>query len=135
MAQYHLERQTELRDQTQALIDALATIDAPGSPADAPLTDAPLQLLRAQLEQRFDRDHGGFSPPPKFPHAGMIGRLLRDWHNSASNPSPDLKALFMATLSLQRMADGGLFDHLGGGFCPLQRGRALGDPAFREDAV
>jgi DNA-binding transcriptional LysR family regulator len=57
------------------------------------LTDAPLQLLRVQLEQRFDREHGGFGPAPKFPHAGMIDWLLRRWHATASETAPDLQAL------------------------------------------
>jgi uncharacterized protein YyaL (SSP411 family) len=117
VAQYYRDQGNALRDQTQALVNALAAIDAPAATFEAPLTDAPLRLLRRQLEQRFDRHHGGFSPAPKFPHAGMIGRLLRDWHASAANSDPDLQALFMATLSLKRMADGGLQDHLGGGFC------------------
>jgi uncharacterized protein YyaL (SSP411 family) len=116
VAQYYRERQAELRGQSQALVDALAAIDAPASPTSTALTDAPLQRLRELLEQRFDRDYGGFSPAPKFPHAGMIQRLLRHWRATAGEAAPDLKALFMATLSLKRMADGGLYDHLGGGF-------------------
>ena len=52
VAQYHLDRREQLRDHTQALVDTLAAIDAPGSMAVGPLSDAPLRLLRAQLEQR-----------------------------------------------------------------------------------
>jgi uncharacterized protein len=117
VAAYYQEQQQELRGQSQALVEALARIDAPDTATAAPLTDAPLRLLRNQLAARFDRDHGGFSPAPKFPHAGMIARSLRDWHATASDTTPDLTALFMATLTLKRMADGGLYDHLGGGFC------------------
>jgi uncharacterized protein YyaL (SSP411 family) len=117
VAQYYRERQTDLHDQSRALIAALATIDAPGAAAQSTLTAAPLRLLRQQLEQRFDRNFGGWSPAPKFPHAGMTQRLLRDWRATAGDESPDLHALFMATLTLKRMADGGIHDHLGGGFC------------------
>jgi uncharacterized protein YyaL (SSP411 family) len=117
VAAYYRERQHELRAQSAALVDALESIDAPGGDAPTRLDASPLELLRAQLEQRFDRDWGGWSPAPKFPHAGIILRLLRDWHASAHEPEPDLKALFMATLTLTRMADGGLQDQLGGGFC------------------
>jgi hypothetical protein len=116
VAAYYRERQDELRAQSAALVDALQAIDAPGGEAPAKLDATPIALLRAQLEQRFDRDRGGWSPAPKFPHAGIIERLLRDWHASARG-TPDLQALFMATLTLKRMADGGLQDHLGGGFC------------------
>ena len=41
---------------------------------------------------------------------------MRDWHATAATPEPDLHALFMTTLTLTRMAEGGLFDHLAGGF-------------------
>jgi uncharacterized protein len=117
VAEYYRERSTELRTQSVALVDALASIDAPAKGASAAPDDAPLRLLREQLEQRFDREHGGWSPAPKFPHAGIIQRLLRDWHRSSGDDNPDLNALFMATLTLKRMADGGLYDQLGGGFC------------------
>jgi uncharacterized protein YyaL (SSP411 family) len=117
VAEYYRERQQELRAQSEALVAALASIDAPAGGEPEHVDDAPLRLLREQLEQRFDREHGGWSPAPKFPHAGIIQRLLRDWHRRSSDASPDLNALFMATLTLKRMADGGLYDQLGGGFC------------------
>jgi uncharacterized protein YyaL (SSP411 family) len=117
VAEYYREHQQELRAQSAALVDALASIDAPARGGTVALDGAPLELLRQQLEQRFDREYGGWSPAPKFPHAGMTLRLLRDWHGSARRANPDLNALFMATLTLKRMADGGLYDHLGGGFC------------------
>ena len=116
VAQFYRERQDELRQQSQVLIEALQRIDAPSAPAMDALGDAPLNLLRSQLGQRFDRSHGGFTPAPKFPHPGMSEFLLRHWQASAGEDTPDLQALFMATLTLKRMADGGLFDQLGGGF-------------------
>ncbi|MEO6185071.1 MAG: thioredoxin domain-containing protein [Steroidobacteraceae bacterium] len=116
VAQYYGERQHEVRAQSHALVEALATIDAPAAPLALPLNAAPLQLLRRQLEQRFDRQYGGFSGAPKFPHAGMIQRLLRHWQATAHDAAPDLQALFMATLTLKRMADGGFRDQLAGGF-------------------
>ena len=64
VAQYYRERQQELRGQSQALVEALASIDAPGASLADALHDAPLQLLRTQLAQRFDREHGGFGPRP-----------------------------------------------------------------------
>ena len=117
VAEVYREHGGELRAQSAALVEALQSIDSPTAPLQGPLGDAPLQMLRVQLEQRFDRNHGGFTPAPKFPHAGMIDRLLRHWHATAGTNTPDLQALFMATLTLKRMADGGLFDQIGGGFC------------------
>jgi uncharacterized protein YyaL (SSP411 family) len=42
--------------------------------------------------------------------------LLRSWRAAADAEEPDLQALYMATLPLTRMAEGGIYDQLGGGF-------------------
>ena len=80
-------------------------------------TDAPLTLFRQQVERVFDPRDGGFGGAPKFPQPQMLVRLLRDWRASADGPQPDLQALYMATLTLRRMAEGGINDQLDGGFC------------------
>lgn len=84
-------------------------------PSEA-LDDRPLAAAREALERRFDRDAGGFSGAPKHPQPDAIGRLLCTWVASQHQPVPDLQALYMATLTLTRMAEGGLQDHVGGGF-------------------
>ncbi|MEO8307236.1 MAG: thioredoxin domain-containing protein [Pseudomonadota bacterium] len=116
VADYYHQRQVELQGQSQALVEAFVRIDqTPDSPT-ATLTDAPLHALRKELGTRFDKEYGGWGPAPKFPHAGIIQRLLRDWRATAAGDTPDLQALFMATLTLKRMVDGGIYDQLGGGF-------------------
>ncbi|MBX3695832.1 MAG: thioredoxin domain-containing protein [Steroidobacteraceae bacterium] len=117
VAEYYREHRDKLRQQNDALMEAFATLESPPADAATPLTDAPLTACRNQLERSFDRVHGGFGGAPKFPHPTTIERLLRDWHATAGSPEPDLHALYMATLTLTRMAEGGLFDHLAGGFC------------------
>lgn len=63
------------------------------------------------LERVFDRTHGGFGRAPKFPHPMDLQVLLRVWHR---RQEADL--LDMVRLTLDRMARGGIYDHLGGGF-------------------
>ncbi len=75
-----------------------------------------LARARAALEKSFDGTFGGFSGAPKFPHSTSIERCLRQWYATAATPKPDLKALYMASLTLTRMAEGGIYDQLGGGF-------------------
>ena len=41
---------------------------------------------------------------------------MRDWHATSGQSQPDLQALYMATLTLRRMGEGGINDQLGGGF-------------------
>ncbi len=59
----------------------------------------------------FDKVWGGFGPAPKFPNTGAILHLLNDYHNYASEES-----LTSAVKTLDSMYQGGIFDHIGGGF-------------------
>ncbi len=59
----------------------------------------------------FDAVHGGFHGAPKFPMPPTLDFLLR-YHRRTG----DGQVLAMVTLTLERMADGGIYDHVGGGF-------------------
>jgi uncharacterized protein YyaL (SSP411 family) len=63
------------------------------------------------LESQFDPIYGGFGKAPKFPNSMAVSFLLRYWKGTGSK-----KALEMVEKTLEEMADGGIFDHLGGGF-------------------
>jgi hypothetical protein len=92
----------------------------------------PLLKVREQLAQNFDGDFGGFGGAPKFPHPGTIDRMLRHWRSTAQQLEPDIDALFMASLTLTRMAEGGIYDHLGGGFCRYSVDRYWQIPHFEK---
>jgi uncharacterized protein YyaL (SSP411 family) len=117
VAAYYREHAPELKKQNEALMAAFAELTPKPIGPDSELTDAPLAACRAQLARGFDARNGGFGGAPKFPHAEMLEWLLRRWRASAQAPEPDLQALYMATLTLRRMAEGGINDQLGGGFC------------------
>jgi uncharacterized protein YyaL (SSP411 family) len=116
VAAFYRERRDEIRRQNGALRDVFNDIIPPAAPAAATLDAAPLTAARREAEASFDREHGGFGGAPKFPHAATLERLLRYWHATAAGPEPDLRALYMATLTLTRMCEGGLYDQIGGGF-------------------
>jgi uncharacterized protein len=63
------------------------------------------------LQERYDEVHGGFGPAPKFPMPHQLMFLLRyaTWNS-------EKKALEMVEKTLQAMAKGGIYDHLGFGF-------------------
>ncbi|TAJ03428.1 MAG: thioredoxin domain-containing protein, partial [Planctomycetota bacterium] len=65
----------------------------------------------AMLAANYDPSYGGFGGAPKFPHAMDIRILLRH-HRRLGAAQP----LGMATHTLERMARGGIYDHLAGGF-------------------
>jgi uncharacterized protein len=77
----------------------------------AELTSSPLETAEANLLQAFDDRLGGFGAAPKFPHATDLNLLLARWKVSRREP-----LLEMVTVTLDHMAAGGIFDHLGGGF-------------------
>ena len=76
-----------------------------------PLTESLLLNVPGQLEQAFDATYGGFGAAPKFPHSMELQVLLRVDHRQSSTAVRQ-----MVTVSLDRMAAGGIYDHLGGGF-------------------
>lgn len=113
---FYRDRQTDIAEQNDALLGALNSIAAPAASAGQP--DAlPLDVARNQLEKQFDATHGGFGRAPKFPHPTSLERLLRHWSGSRTTDLIDERALEMATFTLERMALGGVYDQLGGGFC------------------
>jgi uncharacterized protein YyaL (SSP411 family) len=114
VAQYYREQGEEIAAQSQQLQAALAAM-VPQPDSGAVLDGSAMARARAALEKSFDATFGGFSGAPKFPHSTSIERCMRQWYASAET-EPDLKALYMATLTLTRMAEGGLYDQLGGGF-------------------
>jgi hypothetical protein len=70
-----------------------------------------LENARRQLARAFDSQNGGFGSAPKFPHSMDLQLLLRLWHRQ-----PREETLDMVTHTLAKMAAGGIYDHLGGGF-------------------
>ncbi len=59
----------------------------------------------------YDADNGGLGQAPKFPNAGVYELFLRHFHGSKND-----RYLEMVTHTLTKMAQGGIYDHLGGGF-------------------
>ncbi len=130
--EYYRDHLEELRTQGHSLVRVLNELVPPPVGADAQLSEAPIAAARAELAASFDGDYGGFGGAPKFPHPSALERLLRDWHASSAGETPDLHALYMATLTLKRMGEGGLNDQLGGGFCRYSVDRFWMIPHFEK---
>jgi uncharacterized protein YyaL (SSP411 family) len=114
---YYRKHETEVRQQNGVLIDALKAGSSRQAKTGYAVNPTPLQEVRDYLVQSFDTKYGGFGQAPKFPHPTSIERLLRHWFTTLSSKEPDQQAQTAALFSLSKMASGGLFDHLGGGFC------------------
>jgi uncharacterized protein YyaL (SSP411 family) len=105
------ERRGEIVAQTDAVRDALAQ-QQPVTSSGHTFDERPLRAAVSDLAEAFDPKWGGFSRAPKFPRPGELFFLLREAQRSS-----DSDALTMALFSLHKMAEGGVRDHLGGGFC------------------
>ena len=108
-AAYH-EQGAAIAEQSERLARALAALE-PAEPAGALPSTAPARDL-ALLKQRFDPVDGGFGGAPKFPHAPELAFCLRAWQRRG-----DARAATVVRTTLSKMAEGGIFDQLGGGFC------------------
>ena len=78
----------------------------PARPADELCAEA-----AERLSSMFDPRDGGFGSAPKFPQPLLLDLLLRDHLRNGAGASLDI-----VERTLEAMASGGIYDHLGGGF-------------------
>ena len=104
-------RRPELLDQAGQLTESLNRLaKLTASDGELPGTDVLNAALQA-LAAEFDPEWGGFGRAPKFPQAMTLELCLRAHaHNGGDG------ARTVVTTSLDAMASGGMYDHLGGGF-------------------
>jgi len=104
------EQRPALARQDQALRQAMAA--SLPHPDSAAVLDASVATQAAQqLAAAFDPLHGGFGAAPKFPHPSDLAFLLARGQGEGDEP-----ARSMALTTLRKMAEGGLYDQIGGGF-------------------
>ncbi len=112
MARAFRERRADVEAQADRVAEALRQLTTVTPPAVAGELDrAPLQAATTALRRQFDATHGGFGGAPKFPSAGALLLLLRQYEHTH-----DPTLLQMVTQTLVAMAQGGIYDQIGGGF-------------------
>ena len=110
MDEVYRTRRTDIDNASAQLVDRLRQTSRMKSKSDLLHKDL-LEEAFLHLSPGFDEENGGFGGAPKFPQPMIYDFLLRHFHSSR-NP----KALHMLNLSLEKMALGGMYDQLGGGF-------------------
>ena len=111
VARFFRTQREQIDAHGRALEDAFAGIER-GLSGAVTLDAEVIAAAENQLLAQFDPRHGGFGPAPKFPHPAQLDFCLR---RAAVTRTPRLRHAVLYTL--ERMACGGIFDHLGGGFC------------------
>ncbi len=107
-------RRDQALEHAEKLTQLLRDVRLGGESAGPSAAEPGPELLRnadAVLARSFDPHCGGFGTAPKFPHPLDLRLLLRSWRRTGQGP-----LLSMVTTTLDRMAAGGIYDHLGGGF-------------------
>jgi uncharacterized protein YyaL (SSP411 family) len=127
VADYYHGQKDDLRGYSQSIAEIMRSVRQEGA-AETPERTL-LVRARNALAGDFDPVNGGFGGAPKFPHAANLEWLLR--LAEASQP-PDPEALAIVTHSLTQMAEGGLFDQAGGGFCRYSVDAAWQIPHFEK---
>ncbi|HSM38389.1 MAG TPA: thioredoxin domain-containing protein, partial [Candidatus Limnocylindrales bacterium] len=110
VAEAYRERREDVRSQGGQLV-AHVRQQLEVRPGTADPDARQLQVAAKRLLSTFDPVHGGFGGAPKFPAPMTLEFLLRVWQRDGDD---DLRRAI--TVTLDRMADGGLLDQLGGGF-------------------
>jgi hypothetical protein len=93
----------QVKNALQQIVDIL--------PSQEAIDEKILTKAFETFESQFDSTYGGFGKAPKFPSSMALSFLLRYWKRTGSK-----EALRMVEVSLEKMANGGIYDHLGGGF-------------------
>jgi uncharacterized protein len=104
------EQPDKVRSQSQGLTERLRQSMNP-PPGDVAVDERSLVEAARQYRERFDAQHGGMAGAPKFPSSLPIRFLLREARRQEDDSLRE-----MAELTLRKMAAGGMYDHVAGGF-------------------
>jgi hypothetical protein len=118
VAEAYRERREAVAEQAERIVETLSRLEDPVPSGVEGMETPGQQLTPALLDQaaqnhrtRFDARYGGFGNAPKFPPSMGLSFLLRYWRRTKNQD-----ILEMVELTLERMARGGMYDQLGGGF-------------------
>ncbi|GDX12427.1 thioredoxin domain-containing protein [Acidobacteriota bacterium] len=116
------EKSKDLKLQADELVSEMKKMSTPEG-ANVPLDSKGVDQAIKQLAQEFDEEWGGFGSAPKFPQQMAIDLIFK--HNGAAYQA-------MAFKTLDAMWEGGLFDHLAGGFARYSTDRRWLVPHFEK---
>ncbi|MCY4403954.1 MAG: thioredoxin domain-containing protein [Candidatus Poribacteria bacterium] len=105
------EKNEQVLEQADQITTQLSQMSNLVDPHEHELTEELMSKACQHYRSQFDSQYGGFGNAPKFPPSMGLPFLLRYWHHSGN-----ANALEMVETTLQRMARGGIYDQLGGGF-------------------
>ncbi len=110
VAHAYKDKPQEIEKNVNQIVSALNRISS-SQESQRPFSRETVIQSAEQLSQAYDPEYGGLSRAPKFPNVGVFELFLRHYRSSKER-----RFLEMVSHSLTKMAEGGIYDHLGGGF-------------------
>jgi uncharacterized protein len=125
LARAYREDREAVAKNTAALTQALGRLATPtaGEGVSIELTDR----IAERLTREIDWTHGGIGDAPKFPQASLLNVLWRGYRRTGTEAMRNA-----VTLTLDHISQGGIYDHLGGGFARYSVDRAWLVPHFEK---
>jgi uncharacterized protein len=110
VAETYRDRQDDIRETGTSLVNELKRLSGTGG-SDYPIETELLDAAYAGIIRNYDSINGGFGGAPKFPPAMTLEFLLRTYVRTGNRD-----ALDMVSHTCRKMANGGMYDQIGGGF-------------------
>jgi uncharacterized protein YyaL (SSP411 family) len=126
LAQAFKEKHGEVLESAESVMDAISRAEGFAGKSGS-LRPELIESMVESAVKIFDAEHGGFGTAPKFPHPSAMDLLMqvqtahsraktaREWGPSVSEPGNE-QLLNIITTTLRKMAQGGVYDQLAGGF-------------------
>ena len=139
VAQFYFAEREQTARQGEAVVGGFERMQAASPAHHSEFSRGPIDLALQNLAASFDARDGGFGAAPKFPHPTDLDLCLR--HHADSSVIQGLAGeagvapgavLNMAVHTLRRMALGGIYDQLGGGFCRYSVDASWSIPHFEK---
>jgi uncharacterized protein YyaL (SSP411 family) len=110
LAQAYQEKHADVLESAESVMDALSRAEG-FSGKSGPLQPKLIESMVESSVKLFDPEHGGFGSSPKFPHSSAADLLMQRYAETGNQ-----HLLNIVSTTLEKMAEGGVYDHLAGGF-------------------
>jgi hypothetical protein len=111
LAQAYKEKNADVTEQAETVMNMLGRSESYQGREREEVSPQIVDHIVGSAQSMFDAGNGGFGSAPKFPHSSTVDLLL---HRYARSGDPDVGAMVVKTL--EKMARGGIYDQLAGGF-------------------
>ena len=109
IAQAYREKNGDVLEQATMVQSAIARAESLANGGGS-ISATVLDAIAESAEKMFDEENGGFGSAPKFPHPSVLDLLIEQYARQRAEPATP------SSSTLEKMARGGVYDQLAGGF-------------------